>query len=62
LKKVSETIERLGKTMRIRISPPYYQLRVKELELTSDFLQKQAEHKEAERLERGLHPVPKTPS
>jgi Domain of unknown function (DUF4041)/T5orf172 domain len=52
LKKVAETIERLGKTMQIRISPAYYQLRVRELELTSDFLQKQAEEKEAERLER----------
>jgi hypothetical protein len=52
LKKVSETIERLGKTMKIRISTPYYELRVRELELTADFLQKQAEEKEAERLER----------
>lgn len=52
LKKVAETIERLGKTMKIQISAPYYQLRVRELELTSDFLQKQAEEKEAERVER----------
>jgi hypothetical protein len=52
LKKIAETIERLGKSMQIRISTPYYQLRVRELELTSDFLQKQAEEKEAERLER----------
>ena len=52
LKKVSDTIERLGKTMNIRISPQYYQLRVHELELTSDFLQKQAEQKEIERAER----------
>lgn len=52
LKKVSETIERLGKTMSIRISASYYQLRVRELELTSDFLQKQAEQKEVERVER----------
>ena len=52
LKKVAETIERLGKTMQIRISTPYLQLRVRELELTADFLQKQAEEKEAERLER----------
>jgi len=29
LKKVADTIERLGKTMQIRISPPYYQLRVR---------------------------------
>jgi hypothetical protein len=52
LKKVSETIEHLGKTMKIRISTPYYQLRVRELELTADFLQKQAEQKEADRAER----------
>lgn len=52
LKKTSETIAHLGKTMKIRISTPYYQLRVRELELTSDFLQKQAEQKEAERQER----------
>lgn len=52
LTKVSDTIERLGKTMNIRISGPYFKLRVRELELTADFLQKQAEEKEAERLER----------
>jgi hypothetical protein len=52
LKKVAETIERLGKTMQIRISIPYLHLRVQELELTADFLQKQAEEKEAERMER----------
>lgn len=52
LSKVSETIERLGKTMQIRISSSYFSLRVKELELTADFLQKQAEEKEAERVER----------
>jgi hypothetical protein len=42
----------LGKTMQIRISAPYLQLRVRELELTADFLQKQTEQKEAERVER----------
>lgn len=52
LKKVAETIERLGKTMNICISSSYYRLRARELELTADFLQKQAEEKEAERLER----------
>jgi hypothetical protein len=52
LTKVASTIERLGKTKQIRISPPYFKLRVRELELTSDFLQKQAEEKEAERAER----------
>jgi hypothetical protein len=52
LRKVASVIERLGKTMQIRISTPYEQLRVRELELTGDFLQKQAEEKEAERIER----------
>lgn len=52
LTKVSEVIERLGKTMNIKISTPYLKERVRELELTADFLQKQAEEKEAERVER----------
>jgi hypothetical protein len=52
LKKIAETIEKLGKSMHIRIAPAYYQLRVDELELTADFLQKEAEKKETERLER----------
>ena len=52
LRKVASTIEKLGKTMQIRISLPYLNLRVRELELTADFLQKQAEEKEAEHVER----------
>lgn len=52
LRKVADTIERLGKTMDISISPSYFKLRVRELQLTSDFLQKQAEEKEVERQER----------
>jgi hypothetical protein len=52
LTKVADTIERLGKTMHIRISPSYCQLRVRELELTADYLQKDAEEKEAQRRER----------
>ncbi len=52
LTKVAEVIERLGKTMQIKISAPYFTVRVRELELTADFLQKQAEEKEAERVER----------
>jgi hypothetical protein len=52
LEKVAATIERLGKRMQIRISPNYLDLRRRELELTADFLQKQAEEKEAERVER----------
>lgn len=52
LTKVADVIERLGKTMHIRISAPYFKVRVRELELTADFLQKAAEEKEAERVER----------
>jgi hypothetical protein len=52
LQKVASTIEKLGKTMQIRIAPAYLSLRVRELELTADFLSKQAEEKESERLER----------
>ena len=50
--KVAEVIERLGRTMHIKISTPYFKVRVHELELTADFLQKKAEEKEAERVER----------
>ncbi|WP_338833683.1 DUF4041 domain-containing protein [Bradyrhizobium septentrionale] len=52
LKKVEETVRKLGVTMKLRISPAYLQLRIDELELTADFLQKQAEEKEEERRER----------
>jgi len=52
LKKIADTIEKLGATMSIRISPPYYLLRVKELELTADYIQKEADAKESERRER----------
>lgn len=52
LQKTAQTIERLGKTMSIRISPSYLQLRADEIDLTSDFLQKKAEEREIERQER----------
>lgn len=52
LTKVRETITRLGRTMGIDISPAYHQLRVKELELTADYLAKKEEEKEREREER----------
>lgn len=52
LSKVADTIQRLGKTMNIQISPAYCQLRMRELELTSDFLQKREEEREVERKER----------
>src|SRR5262249_34940189 len=52
LRKTADTIERLGKIMQIKISPAYHKLRVRELELTADYLQKEAEQKEIERQER----------
>jgi len=52
LEKVATTIEKLGKIMSIRVSAAYLRLRKKELELTADFLQKLAEEKEAERVEK----------
>lgn len=52
LEKVAQTIERLGRTMNIQISQPFLQLRIRELRLTADFLQKQAEDKEAERAQK----------
>lgn len=51
LTKVAQTIVRLGRTMDIRISDAYHQLRVRELELTADYLEKKAEEKEREREE-----------
>jgi len=52
LSKSALTIQTLGKTMKIRIAYDYLKLRIQELELTADFLQKQAEEKELERLQR----------
>lgn len=52
LTKVAATIERLGKTMDMRISPEYLGLRIRELEWTADFRNKQAEEKEQEKAER----------
>jgi hypothetical protein len=52
LQKVASTIEKLGKTMHIRITPGYLKTRILELQLYADFLQKQAEEKENERAER----------
>ncbi|WUH92519.1 DUF4041 domain-containing protein [Streptomyces sp. NBC_00433] len=49
LHKSRETIAKLGATMHIRISDNYHSARVRELELTSDFLQKKDEEKEAQR-------------
>ena len=52
LDKIAVTIERLGRTMQIRIDPWYHQLRRRELELTADYLEKRAREKDAERAER----------
>ncbi|MBY8863891.1 DUF4041 domain-containing protein [Nocardia sp. CA2R105] len=52
LDRLATTIERLGDTMKMRITPWYHQLRRRELELTADYLEKLARQKEAERDER----------
>ncbi|MBB2941050.1 hypothetical protein FB565_000754 [Actinoplanes lutulentus] len=52
LGKVAATIARLGKTMDIRVAEVYHQLRVQELTLTADYLQKVAEEKERDREEK----------
>lgn len=52
LNKVVATIERLGKTMSIRIAHQYHLLRIKELELTADYQEILAREKEQEREER----------
>ena len=49
LEKSRATIARLGSTMDIRITDQYHRLRVRELELTADFLAKQDEEKERRR-------------
>ena len=49
LYKSRETIARLGATMHIRITDEYHNARVRELELTADFLQKKEEEKEVQR-------------
>lgn len=52
LARIALTIERLGQTMDIRISDAYHALRIKELELTADYLEKRAEEKERESADR----------
>jgi hypothetical protein len=46
LYKSRETIAKLGATMQIRISDEYHDARVRELQLTADYLQKKEEEKE----------------
>lgn len=45
-------IAKLGQTMNIHISAPYHELRILELEMTADFINKKAEEKEREREEK----------
>lgn len=52
LTKVAATIERLGKTMSIRVSLPYHQLRVRELQMAADYQEMLAREKDEERAER----------
>lgn len=52
LNKSRATIERLGQTMAISVTSSYHRLRVRELELTADYINKLAAEKEAERQER----------
>ncbi|MEY9211482.1 DUF4041 domain-containing protein [Thermobifida halotolerans] len=52
LDKSRATIEKLGRSMDIRISAPYHWLRMRELELTADHLNKVAEEKERDREEK----------
>ncbi|HEY5455423.1 MAG TPA: DUF4041 domain-containing protein [Acidothermaceae bacterium] len=49
LDKSAMAIERLGKTMSIRIAPGYHRLRFEELELTADYQVRKQQEKEAER-------------
>jgi hypothetical protein len=52
LRKAAEVIQKLGKTMDLSVAPQYLVLRIQELELTADFVNKLGEEKEAERAER----------
>nr|WP_237700729.1 DUF4041 domain-containing protein [Janibacter sp. HTCC2649] len=52
LDKVATTIAKLGASMSIAVSVPYHRVRLRELELTADYLEKVAEEKEHEREER----------
>lgn len=52
LQKLRESISKLGSSMQIVVAVDFHQLRVRELELTSDYLAKVADEKEAERDER----------
>ena len=49
LTKVRDSITKLGKTMKIEISNSYHLLRISEIRLTGDFLEKQAKEKEEQK-------------
>jgi hypothetical protein len=52
LQKMRGSISKLGASMKIEITDDYHRMRVRELELTSDYLAKVAEEREREREER----------
>ena len=52
LEKAKNTIEKLGQGMNIHIGPWYHGLRLREMELTADFLEKVAREKELEKEEK----------
>jgi Meiotically up-regulated gene 113/Domain of unknown function (DUF4041) len=52
LEKTKATIEKLGQSMDIHIGHGYHRLRLKEMELTADFLEKVAAEKEREKEEK----------
>lgn len=52
LNKTAEVIERFGRMIDMRVTPDYQRLRLRELELTADYLAKLQEEKEAARAER----------
>ncbi|MFI9412297.1 DUF4041 domain-containing protein [Nocardia gamkensis] len=52
LDKAAKDIEKLGAAMQMHVSPAYHALRIKELELTADYMMKVQEEREAAREER----------
>lgn len=52
LTKTSQIISKLGQAMSIHVAPRYHRLRIEELELTADYLEKVAQEKEVERAAR----------
>jgi len=50
--KVEKSIEKLGKTMSITINDTYHQLRISEIKLTADYLEKKEDEKEKQKEEK----------